>query len=105
MVVKNLLPKPPVAEAFADQAAQWRRAMQFVSSTTEMIQHPSYQAIIALGPDVVPLLLRSLEADLLHWFEALEAITGENLVPEEHWGFIAAIRDDWLEWGRARGLI
>ena len=69
-----------------------------------MVTHPAYQAIIALGPPVVPLLLHDLEREPFHWFEALQAITGEDPVPREHWGMIAAMRADWLAWGRERGL-
>jgi hypothetical protein len=104
-----VLNKPPqnraLAERFASLAEQWLNAVELVSSTSQMIEHPAYRAIIALGVDVVPLLLQSLESGPIHWFEALETITGENPVPAEHWGRIMAMRGDWLDWGRNRGLI
>lgn len=57
-----------------------------------MISHPAYRGVIALGQPVVPLLLRELEPEPVHWFEALKAITDEDPVPREHLGNIAAMR-------------
>jgi hypothetical protein len=94
-----------VAERFEALAAQWKTATALLSSTTAMVSHPAYQAIIALGPLAVPLLLRDLEREPVHWFEALQAIIGEDPVRREHWGNIPAMRADWLAWGRQRGLI
>lgn len=86
-------------------AAQWKADTALLSSTTAMVAHPAYQAIIALGPPVVPLLLRDLEREPAHWFEALHAITGEDPVPREAWGKTGAMAAAWLGWGRSRGLI
>ena len=105
---------PPVIKAtdqttvtgqFESLAEQWKTETALLSSTTSMVSHPAYRAIIALGPPVVPLLLRDLEQEPVHWFEALQTITGEDPVPREHWGNIPAMRADWLTWGRQRGLI
>jgi hypothetical protein len=70
-----------------------------------MVNHPAYQAIIALGTGVVPLLLRDLEREPVHWFEALAAITGEDPVAPVDWGKATAMARAWLAWGRNRGLI
>jgi hypothetical protein len=94
-----------VAERFELLAEQWKAATAVLSSTTAMVAHPAYRAIIALGAPVVPLLLRDLEREPVHWFEALGEITGEDPVPRAHWGHIEAMRADWLGWGRQRGLI
>jgi hypothetical protein len=90
---------------FAALAAEWKAATEFLSSSSAMVTHPAYRAIIALGPPVVPLLLRDLERESVHWFEALRAITGEDPVPRERWGDIPAMASAWLAWGRERGLI
>jgi hypothetical protein len=70
-----------------------------------MVAHPAYRAIIDLGWQVVPLLLRDLEREPVHWFEALRAITGEDPVPPESWGNVSTMAATWLAWGRDRGLI
>jgi hypothetical protein len=94
-----------VTEHFERLAVQWKSDTALLSSTTAMVSHPAYQAIVSLGPLVVPLLLRDLEREPAHWFEALHAITGEDPVPREHWGNIVAMRADWLAWGRQHGMI
>ena len=94
-----------LTEQFEALARRWRAETGLLSSTTGMVNHPAYQAIIALGLVVVPLLLRDLETEPVHWFEALRSITGEDPVPREHWGDMAAMRLDWLNWGRQRGLL
>jgi hypothetical protein len=94
-----------VAEQFAALAERWRAEAELLSSTTAMTAHPAYRAIIALGQAALTLLLRDLEREPIHWFEALQAISGEDAVPREHWGDIPAMRADWLAWGRKRGLI
>ena len=58
-------------------AATWKADTMFESSESALSSHPSYQRIIGLGPEAVPLLLRSLRASPDHWFAALSAITGE----------------------------
>ncbi len=105
MSLVNAPEQSAVAAQFAMLAREWKSATALLSSTTAMVAHPSYQAIIALGPSVVPLLLRDMEGESVHWFEALQAITGEDPVPHEHWGNIAAMTADWLTWGRQRGLL
>jgi hypothetical protein len=103
-IVKTAKP-PDIADEFETLSRQWKEATALLSSTTAMVAHPLYKRVIALGPSVVPLLLRELEQEPVHWFEALRAITGNDPVPGEHWGNIAAMRADWLAWGRQRGLI
>ena len=84
---------------------QWKQACAFLSSTSAMVAHPAYQAIIELGQPVVPLLLRELEKEPVHWFEALKAITGDDPVSPTDWGNIPAMTSAWLVWGRSRNLL
>ncbi len=98
-------PGGTLAGRFRDLVAQWRVDTAFESSMTKMVLHPAYQRIIGLGPDVLPLLLRELQQEPDHWFFALNALTGENPVPEEARGSIDSMSDAWLAWGRREGLI
>ncbi len=50
-----------VENEFRTQAQQWKQACGLLSSTSAMVAHPAYQAIIELGQPVVPLLLSELE--------------------------------------------
>lgn len=75
---------------------------------------PGYAELLALGPDVVPALLRRIEAfhksgrhydGMAVWepIAALYAITKADPVPKEHAGRLGPIIEDWLEWGRQEG--
>ena len=86
-------------------ADQWKAGTAYLSSTPAMVAHPAYQAIIALGRPALPLILRDLEREPAHWFEALQAITGADPVPRSDWGNVPAMRAAWLRWGRDHGLI
>jgi hypothetical protein len=101
----DIIEPTSLARQFQTLATQWKGATAFLSSTTAMVTHPAYEAIIALGPPVVPLLLQELEREPAHWFEALKAITGEDPVSPEDWGKIPKMTAAWLAWGRNRGLI
>lgn len=99
------LDKTDLEKAFQSLARQWKEACGLLSSTSAMVSHPAYQSIIALGEPVVPLLLRDLEKEPVHWFEALKAITGEDPVSPSDWGNIPAMTNAWLAWGRSRKLL
>ncbi len=86
-------------------AAQWREETRYHSSSTIIEEHPAYQAIIAMGENVIPLILENLRASGGHWFMALRSITGESPIREEDRGKIQAIRAAWLEWGVREGYI
>jgi hypothetical protein len=94
---------PPAAleSAFQALSKEWKADTAFLSSTTAIVAHPAYRAIIDLGPPVVPLILRELEKEPAYWFEALRTITGEDPAPREARGNFRAIADAWLVWGAA----
>jgi hypothetical protein len=92
-----------LAERFQRLAATWHEAVAHHSSSRLRYGHPAYQEIIALGPAVVPLLLRDLEVNRRHWFAALAAITGADPVPDTDAGKIAKMTEAWLRWGRENG--
>src|SRR5262245_45434122 len=81
-------PLESVKERFCRLATLWHQETDFLSSMEEANKHPAYQEIIQLGPEVVPFLLRDLEDNHTHWFNALQAITGENPIPESASGNI-----------------
>lgn len=103
--ITPLLPTAQIelAEQFTRLAAVWREETYPLSSSRQIIAHPAYQAIIALGSAVVPLLLRELEREPDHWFAALRTLTGANPVPVEQQGQIAAMAQTWICWGKEQG--
>src|SRR3990172_7182599 len=63
-------------EKFYTLMRTWKKEVLLLSSTTKIVTHPSYQRIIGMGQDVIPLILREFEREPNHWSWALRAITG-----------------------------
>lgn len=89
-----------IERRFLALATTWRDAVAHQSSTSVRVNHPAYREIIALGPAVLPSLLREMESNQTHWFTALREITGENPVPESAAGNVAAMVQAWCDWAR-----
>lgn len=83
---------------------RWKRDTVHISSTTRQVMHPAYQAIIGMGPAVLPFLLRDVEQNAESWFWALAAIAEEDPAPEGVRGDRNAIAKAWLDWGRQKGI-
>lgn len=94
----NTLIAPPLqlAALFDQLATRWREETRYLSSTTAIATNPSYQRIIGLGPQVIPLILAELQQRPEQWFWALASLTGENPVPPGEEGRIQAMRDAWM---------
>ncbi len=84
-------------------AGEWRSAVRYVSSLSQMVTHPAYQRIIGMGVEAVPLMLERLRCEPEHWFWALKSISGEDPVPGEERGDVEAMSRTWLSWGRQHG--
>jgi hypothetical protein len=96
-------PTESIEEKFQRLAAEWQKAVAHHSSTTLRNSHPAYQKIIGLGPAVVPPLLRDLERNHTHWFDALRQITGANPISPSSAGNIPQMVEAWLRWAKANG--
>ncbi|MCI0458361.1 MAG: hypothetical protein L0Z62_15460 [Gemmataceae bacterium] len=97
------LSRDELRRRFEQLADEWERAVAYLSDSTLREAHPAYQAIIALGPAVVPLLLADLERTHRHWFGALTELTGANPVALEDAGRIRRMAEAWARWGREQG--
>jgi hypothetical protein len=96
-------PTESIEEKFRRLAAAWEKAIAYHSSTTVRNNHPAYLEIIGLGPAVVPLLLRDMEANHTHWFYALRQITGASPIPPSAAGNIPQMVQAWLCWAKDNG--
>jgi hypothetical protein len=103
MVMATTSAGPEREQRFADLVAAWKRERGPHSSSARLAEHPAYQQIISMGPEVVPLLLRELEREADHWFRALFTLTGANPVPAESQGKVPEMAAAWLRWGREQG--
>lgn len=92
-----------VEDRFHRLAAAWHKAVAHHSSTTVRNNHPAYQEIISMGPEVVPLLLRDMEKNHTHWFFALRQITGADPIPQSAAGNIPKMTEAWLHWAKDNG--
>ncbi len=82
---------------------RWNSEVLHVSSTSRRVLHPSYQAIIGMGPAALPLIFKELERNVDSWFWALHAITEEDPSPPEAQGDGKAMAKAWLEWAKRKG--
>ena len=106
-------PETPIAEPpandlesrFRSVADRWRAETGMFSFAYQWEKHPAYQEIIAMGKQVVPLILQELKDRPDHWFGALRTLTGANPVPPEDLGFFQKMADAWLAWGQDKGYI
>ena len=89
---------------FSRLAEEWRRDRPRGVDVTGMVMHPSYQRIIGMGEDAIPLILGELDRQPDHWFWALHSITGADPVPEDCQGNISEMASAWVEWGRRNGF-
>jgi len=68
---------------FQRYKAEWKAQCSPASAPEDIVRAWSYRAIIALGPEVIPLILAELEKESDDWFWALAILTGANPVPED----------------------
>ncbi|MCI0463270.1 MAG: hypothetical protein L0Z62_40505 [Gemmataceae bacterium] len=96
-------PAETVEERFRRLEATWTAETGYLSSYTDIVEHPAFREIIRLGEAVVPLMLRDLEERPRLWVWALPDITGANPVSPGDGGKIAKMSEAWLRWGREHG--
>lgn len=96
---------PEIEQRFLELVEQWRNETRGDGVGTRTLKHPSYLEILEMGPPAVPLILRDLAAGGGFWIGALAKLTGEDPVPAAERGRNAKMREAWLAWGRAHGLI
>lgn len=92
-------------QKFYKEAEKWERETGHLSSTAKRVLHSSYQAIMAMGPPVVPLLLRDLQRNRRDWLWALYHLTQANPINPSDAGKMDRMITAWVNWGKANGKI
>lgn len=92
-----------LADRFREHADKWKRETAYLSATPMRVMHDSYQSIMAMGPEVVPLLLSDLQKTRRHWFWALRHLTNTDPVPEKDRGQMDKMIAAWIDWGKSKG--
>jgi hypothetical protein len=88
---------------FDRNARQWEKETRYLSSVPDIVMHPSYQRILGMGRQALPLIFHELATKPNHWFWALNAIAGQDAARGET-TFEGAV-DAWLRWGKEYGYI
>lgn len=103
--LRNLTNAADDAVMFNLLAESWRSSTASVASSSAHAMTSDYLRIIGMGERALPLMLEDMRKSPDHWFAALQAITGENPVPEEARGRLAAMADCWISWGELNGYL
>jgi hypothetical protein len=96
-------PAETLEECFRRLEATWIAETAYLSSSTDILNHPAFLEIIRLGEPVVPLIFRDWEHRPRFWAWALSQITGVNPVPESDRRNLAKVSEAWLRWGHEQG--
>ena len=89
---------------FSALSEEWKRETMHLSSSTMIVEHPAYQAVVGLGESAIPLILADLERKGPSlWVIALHELTGENPLEPRMIGDVERITEAWLEWGIENG--
>lgn len=97
-----LVPSAAISK-FVRLRKEWRKASRHLSRMKDIVALRPYAEIMAMGPRVVPLLIAELERSPDWWFYALELITGQNPVTDEHRGDLDGMAKDWIRWWNEDG--
>jgi hypothetical protein len=98
-----------LSRRFQEQAEKWERETGHLSSPTQRMMHPSYQAILGMGRehkrDMVVLLIQDMQQHYRPWFGALSYLTQENPLERADAGKMDKMIASWVEWGKSTGLL
>jgi hypothetical protein len=88
-------PEESIEAKFRRLASAWHADTAYFSSTTDQVAHPAFGEIVAMGPAVIPLLLRELQNRTGHWHRALRRIAGIDPNPAADRGNISKTAEAW----------
>lgn len=83
---------------FERLAVWWESGTMHFSSSRMMKEHPAFQQLVDLGPDIIPLAMERLKRDLgVFWFLVLLELV-DNPPDTAVEGDMAEMRKRWVEW-------
>jgi len=96
-------------EQFLEQAEKWERETGHLSSPTQRMMHPSYQAILGMGREheleLAALMIQDMQQSGRPWFGALSYLTKENPIERADAGKMNKMILSWVKWGKSKGLL
>jgi hypothetical protein len=84
---------------FKRLADRWKSSTALYGNLSKIVMDEDYQRIMAMGPRVIPYILRDLATRPAHWFWALRNLVPEGQDPAEGLTTIEEARQAWLKWG------
>lgn len=87
---------------FWDLVRQWEYDTRYAPSAAQILGHASVAAMIQMGPEVIPLVLKAMK-DNFHLAFVMHKLTGEWPVKDEHKGNAPAIISAWRNWANRHG--
>jgi hypothetical protein len=87
---------------FWDLIRQWEYDTRYVSSASQILGHSSVTAIIQMGQEVIPLVLKAMNENF-HLAFVLHKLTGEWPVKDDYKGNGPMIIKSWRKWAQKRG--
>jgi hypothetical protein len=102
------LPEPaPITEEakFKRLAEKWMKETAHEPSLAKKSMHPSYQRIMAMGPSIIPSILKEMKKRPGHWFWALEFLIQDEPNPAVGCDSLKDARTAWLKWGESKGFL
>ncbi|MGP8258841.1 MAG: hypothetical protein ACLQM6_02695 [Acidobacteriaceae bacterium] len=104
VVVEIVSTTSPTEARFLQLRKEWIRGTEKLSRLSEIVLHPAYQQIIAMGSEAIPFILKSLERQTDHWFWALKMLNKGKDVAEGIETMEGAA-SAWLKWGTEQGYL
>jgi hypothetical protein len=92
-------------QRFRELSENWERETGSLSSLSKRVMNRNYQAIVGMGEQVVPILLRDLRDNRRDWFWALSAITRENPIDRADAGRVDRMIAAWIDWGKKKRML
>ncbi|MFP2930534.1 hypothetical protein ACLESO_36110 [Pyxidicoccus sp. 3LG] len=90
-----------VGARFEELAKEWEAhcaAHREASNPYVFLNHPSFEALVALGRPAVPLIIERYRDGSLFWGSALRRITGVATFGDGVVGNLSETRRSWLKW-------
>ncbi|MCP3104621.1 hypothetical protein LZ198_37735 [Myxococcus sp. K15C18031901] len=90
-----------VATRFDALAARWELHCadhRESSNPSVFLDHPTFEALVEMGPEAVPHIIERYRYGSLFWGAALRRITGVTTFGDGVVGDLDATRRHWLEW-------
>ena len=87
---------------FWDLVRQWEYDTKYTSSASQILSHSSVAAMIQMGPEAIPLVLKAMKENF-HITYVLHKLTGDWPVRDEYAGNGPKIIECWRKWAKKHG--